>query len=74
MEQNTEKSLENVKFSEVFANLSKDQLRFVVAMQEYNSKKEAAKELKIKIGCADHVAMRIKRLLHNGRSCKFSIS
>jgi len=50
VEQNTEKSLENVKFSEVFANLSKDQLRFVVAMQEYNSKKEAAKELKIKIG------------------------
>jgi transposase len=38
-----EKTLENVNFSDVFKKLSKDQLRFVVAMQECNSKKEAAK-------------------------------
>lgn len=38
-----EKTLENVNFSDVFKKLSKDQLRFVVAMQDCNSKKEAAK-------------------------------
>lgn len=50
MEANTENVLENVKFSEIFGKLSKDQLRFVVAMQECRSKKEAAKNLKINIG------------------------
>lgn len=38
-------SLENVNFSDVFSKLSKDQLRFVVAMQECTSKKEAAKKI-----------------------------
>lgn len=50
MEANTDNVLENVRFSEIFGKLSKDQLRFVVAMQECRSKKEAAKKLKINIG------------------------
>lgn len=50
VEANTDNVLENVRFSEIFGKLSKDQLRFVVAMQECRSKKEAAKKLKINIG------------------------
>jgi len=42
-----EKLLENINFSDVFNQLSKDQLRFVVAMQECTSKKEAAEKIKL---------------------------
>ena len=42
-----EKMLENINFSDVFNQLSKDQLRFVVAMQECTSKKEAAEKIKL---------------------------
>ena len=35
------------KYQEVFSNLTKDQLRLVVAMQEYSSKKDAAESLGI---------------------------
>lgn len=37
------------KFTEIFSQLSKDQLRFIVAMQENNTKKEAAEKLKIPV-------------------------
>ena len=35
--------------SEIFSQLTKDQLRFVVAMQECGSKKEAAKNIKVPV-------------------------
>ena len=48
MEQNIDNLVNIGKFSEVFTKLSKDQLRFIVAMQEFSSKREAAEELGIK--------------------------
>jgi len=51
--QNIEDTLRNVKseqLSEILRRLSKDQLRFVIAMQEYRSKKEAAEALELNLG------------------------
>ena len=48
VEQNIDNLVNIGKFSEVFTKLSKDQLRFIVAMQEFSSKREAAEELGIK--------------------------
>ena len=48
-EVNTESLVNNSNFSRVFSNLSKDQLRYVVKMQECSSKKEAAEELGLKV-------------------------
>ena len=50
MHQTIEEKRENLKFSEVLAQLTKNQLRYVVAMQECVSKKEAAELLKIPLG------------------------
>ena len=49
MEQNTNESGSFGEYQEVFSKLTKDQLRFVVALQEYQSKKEAAEFLKIPV-------------------------
>lgn len=48
-EANTENTVNISNFSGVFGNLSKDQLRFVVKMQECSSKKDAAEELGLKV-------------------------
>lgn len=44
---NAEKSISE-KLKEVMARLSKDQLRFIIAIQDYPSKKEAAEAIGIK--------------------------
>ena len=49
MEQNTNEPGIFGEYREVFSKLTKDQLRFVVALQEYQSKKEAAEFLKIPV-------------------------
>ena len=49
MEQNTNEPGSFGEYQEVFSKLTKDQLRFVVALQEYQSKKEAAEFLKIPV-------------------------
>ena len=48
-EQNTNELGSFGEYREVFSKLTKDQLRFVVALQEYPSKKEAAEFLKIPV-------------------------
>jgi len=49
VEQNTNEPGSFGEYQEVFSKLTKDQLRFVVALQEYQSKKEAAEFLKIPV-------------------------
>jgi len=44
----TQKNLEKSTFEEIWAQLNRNQRRFVIAMQEYPNKAEAAKAVKIK--------------------------
>ena len=46
-QENAEKSISE-QLSDILSRLTKDQLRFVVAVQEYNSKKDAAEAIGIK--------------------------
>lgn len=43
-----EKNLKNPRLQEILPQLTKDQLRFIVALQEYPSKDAAAKAIKVK--------------------------